>query len=230
MQIKDRIIDFQRLRGRDLQDNQGNWRTHSDFQRNTLNGLLKQVGITGALLAYHSQRHQGKLTLIDGHLRREAHPDTEWPVLITDLSDDEADLVLATYDPISAMAGADLDKYRDLAERVNVDSIHLREFLRQQERMLDELAQEQEEKAGKPKQTGTDGPPDMELLPFEHYDYIVVIFKNLMDWNQAVEILELSKVRDVKTDKANKIGLAHVVDGGLLLAKLRASVAPDIKL
>jgi hypothetical protein len=47
------------------------------------------------------------LQIIDGHLRAETTPDAEVPVLVVDLTDAEADLVLATFDSLTAMAEAD---------------------------------------------------------------------------------------------------------------------------
>jgi DNA modification methylase len=103
--LRDRIVELKRLDTAELEDNAGNWRTHPQAQRDALSGLLSEVGIADALLAYHSPRNDGALTLIDGHLRKEDYPGV-WPVLVLDLSDAEADLLLATLDPLAAMAGA----------------------------------------------------------------------------------------------------------------------------
>jgi hypothetical protein len=71
--IRDRIQDFRRVAARDLLDNDGNPRLHPQAQRDALRGVLEQVGIAGALVAYDSERNGGKLTLIDGHLRKQDH-------------------------------------------------------------------------------------------------------------------------------------------------------------
>ena len=49
------------------------------------------------------------LVLIDGHLRADLDPDQILPVLVTDLDEAEAGKVLATLDPLSAMAVVDSD-------------------------------------------------------------------------------------------------------------------------
>ena len=49
----------------------------------------------------------GRLELIDGHLRAETTPTTDVPVLIVDLDDREAALLLAVHDPLSALAETD---------------------------------------------------------------------------------------------------------------------------
>ena len=47
--------------------------------------------------------------LIDGHLRADLDPNQMLPVLVTDLDEAEAGKVLATLDPLSAMANVDSD-------------------------------------------------------------------------------------------------------------------------
>src|SRR5262245_40264929 len=46
----------------------------------------KQIGVAGALTAYYSKRNGGKLTVIDGHLRKQDF-DLDWPTLISDVDD-----------------------------------------------------------------------------------------------------------------------------------------------
>jgi hypothetical protein len=107
MPIRDRVKELRRVRASELADNAKNWRVHPEHQRAALRGLLSEIGFAGAELTYYSQRNGGQLTLIDGHLRKTEAGDAEIPCLITDLNDDEADLLLLTYDPIAAMAEAD---------------------------------------------------------------------------------------------------------------------------
>jgi hypothetical protein len=47
--------------------------------------------------------------LVDGHLRADTTPDMEVPVLVLDLNEEESDKLLATLDPLSAMAQPDTD-------------------------------------------------------------------------------------------------------------------------
>lgn len=90
--------------------------------------MLSQVGIVDALIAYYSDRNGGALTLIDGHLRKEDYPG-EWPVLVTDLDDREADLLLVSLDPLAAMADTAADRLRALTDGLGED---LGETLRDQ--------------------------------------------------------------------------------------------------
>lgn len=103
---RNRILGLEYVNAGDLTAHPGNWRDHPKAQVAALKGVLAEVGIAGALLAYRSERQGGALVVIDGHLRKDAAPQ-KWPVLILDVDDAEADYLLATHDPLAAMATAD---------------------------------------------------------------------------------------------------------------------------
>jgi len=103
--------------GSQLAPNPKNWRTHPAAQLDALRGVLAEVGFAGAHLA--RELADGSLQLIDGHARAEIVGDAVVPVLVTDLSEQEADKILATFDPIGAMAGADGAKLEELLRDVN---------------------------------------------------------------------------------------------------------------
>lgn len=106
MEVRNRVLGLEYIHTRDLTAHPGNWREHPKAQADALRGVLNEVGIAGALLAYRSARQGGALVVIDGHLRRDAAPQ-RWPVLVLDVDDAEADYILATHDPLAGMATAD---------------------------------------------------------------------------------------------------------------------------
>jgi hypothetical protein len=129
MTIRDRVSAFRRVPARELLDNDGNPRTHPQAQRDALRGLLEQVGVAAALTAYPSERNGGKLTLIDGHLRRQDY-DLDWPTLVLDVTDEEADLLLASHDPLAALAEYDRAKLDGLLQNVRARSPALLDMLK----------------------------------------------------------------------------------------------------
>ena len=129
MNIKNRVQGLEQKTAKELQDNKGNWRVHPQFQRDALKGVLDEVGIADALKAYYSKRNSGKLTLVDGHLRKGDYPDLEWPVLILDITDEEADILLASFDPIAALAEANHQKRLELTDGLEAKSKELKTFL-----------------------------------------------------------------------------------------------------
>jgi ParB-like chromosome segregation protein Spo0J len=119
MKIRDRIKDFRRVKASELAPSPKNWRTHPKAQRDALQGVLAEIGFAGAVLARETP---AGLMLIDGHLRVETAADSEIPVLVLDVDEDEADKILATFDPISAMAGSDAAALDALLRNVQTGS------------------------------------------------------------------------------------------------------------
>jgi hypothetical protein len=72
MTIRDRIKELRRVKAKDLLPNPKNWRHHPKAQAEVLRGLLAEVGYADALLA--RELPEGRLMLIDGHLRVEPRP------------------------------------------------------------------------------------------------------------------------------------------------------------
>jgi hypothetical protein len=123
LQIRDRIVDFRRVKGRDLIPNPNNWRLHSEDQRQTLAAMLGEIGIADALIA--RKLPDGRLAVIDGHMRQDDHPDIEWPTLVLDVTEEEAAKLLLSLDPIAGMATADLANLDILRQFVHTDSDQL---------------------------------------------------------------------------------------------------------
>jgi len=119
MQIRDRIVGLRRVKAKDLRPNPKNWRTHPKRQQEALRGILAEVGYADALIARETA---DGLELIDGHLRAETTPDMEVPVLVVDLDEDEAKKLLASLDPLAAMAGQDDDLLREVLAGLETDS------------------------------------------------------------------------------------------------------------
>ena len=110
----------------DLLPNPKNWRTHPKAQQDAMRGVLADIGYAGAALARETD---DGLMLIDGHLRAEVSTEAEVPVLILDVTEEEADKILATFDPISSMAGTDEDKLRGLLDAVDIDNAAVNDLL-----------------------------------------------------------------------------------------------------
>jgi DNA modification methylase len=139
MEIRDRVIELRRVRAKHLVPNPKNWRRHPKAQANALRGLLGEIGNSDALLV--RELPDGRLQLIDGHLRAGIMPDEEVPVLILDLNEAEADKLLLTLDPLASMAVADSERLDALLESVRTDDPAIQALLddlRAQEGLLPE--------------------------------------------------------------------------------------------
>jgi len=126
MNIKNRIIGIREVPVASLRPNPKNWRTHPQAQRDALKGLLAEVGYAVPALA--RELPDGSLMLIDGHLRAETVTGT-MPVCVLDVTEEEADKLLATIDPLSGLAGQDDAKVAELLAGVQSDSAAVQAML-----------------------------------------------------------------------------------------------------
>ena len=119
MESRDRVKELRRVPASELRANPKNWRTHPPAQEAALKGVLAEIGFADAMIARETE---DGLELIDGHLRREVMGDQEVPVLVLDVTEEEADKLLLTYDPLAAMAHADMDSLLALASLAEFES------------------------------------------------------------------------------------------------------------
>ncbi len=127
MSLKNRVVDVRHVDPASLIQNPLNYRTHGQAQRSAFRAVLQEIGFAGALLA---RQVDGGLELIDGHLRAEEVPGGEKvPVVVVDLDEHESRKLLAVYDPISAMAGSDDQRFESLVEGLQFDSQSLQDIV-----------------------------------------------------------------------------------------------------
>ena len=119
MNIKDRIKSFQRVPAKDLIPNPRNWRQHPTAQADALRGVLADVGWADACIV---RKTPEGLQLLDGHLRTEIAADEMIPVLIVDVTENEADVILGSHDPIGAMAETNAEALEELLRDIETKS------------------------------------------------------------------------------------------------------------
>ncbi len=127
MKVRDRIREFRRMPANAIRPHPENWRTHGKHQLAALRGVLEQIGFAGAVLAFEDP--EWGLTCIDGHARETLMGEADVPVLVTDLTREEARTVLATFDPIGALAGADDERLAEILSGVETDSEAVQKML-----------------------------------------------------------------------------------------------------
>jgi DNA modification methylase len=111
----------------ELVENPRNWRTHPVGQLTALADVMAEVGWAGACL-YNERTER----LIDGHLRKQigiAQKTDKIPVLIGNWTEEQEAKILATLDPIGAMAEADSAKLNELLREVRTGSGPLQQLL-----------------------------------------------------------------------------------------------------
>lgn len=120
--IRNRIKELRLVRPDEVRPNAKNWRAHPQNQRDALRGVLAQVGIAAPVIAYETPEG---LTLIDGHERMTVG--VPFPCVILDVTEEEADVLLATFDPIGELATANQEKLaeilNDTAEKIQSEAV-----------------------------------------------------------------------------------------------------------
>ena len=127
MKSRDRIVELVRVPASELLPNPKNWRTHPTAQADALKGVLAEVGIADAVIARRLE--DGQLMLLDGHLRAETLGDQRVPVLVLDVDEAEGDKILATLDPLAALAETNAANLDALLRNVDTGNEALSQML-----------------------------------------------------------------------------------------------------
>jgi hypothetical protein len=104
----------------ELAENPANWRTHPQKQITALADVIAEVGWAGACL-YNERTGR----LIDGHARRKGaieRGEKVVPVLIGNWTEEQERTILATLDPLSAMAEMDPRKFEALLDGITAST------------------------------------------------------------------------------------------------------------
>jgi DNA modification methylase len=124
---RNRIVDSGEERPDQLLANPANWRIHPRGQQEALAGSLDVVGWVQQVMVNRRTNH-----VVDGHARVAlaiSRNEPTVPVLYVDLEPDEEALVLASLDPISAMADTDDAQLQALLAGIETDNEGLRALL-----------------------------------------------------------------------------------------------------
>lgn len=108
-----------------LKANPDNWRIHPPHQVAALRESIADVGWAGALLFNERTKR-----LIDGHARRDNAAPTELvPVLVGHWTPEQERRILATLDPITALAEPDPEALGKLLDQISLDSESLTDII-----------------------------------------------------------------------------------------------------
>jgi hypothetical protein len=185
--MRNRIVGLEQVRAAELDEHPLNFRQHPTEQREMLKDVLERIGIAGAALAYRSEA-TGRLTLIDGHLRREVLGDEPLPVLVLDLTDAEANALLALTDPMVGMAQEVEEAYEALLREVGADG-ELAELVRHLDDAEDEVGEQLEATR-----------PRYDIVPTydEGYEAVLIFCRTTREWAELATILGLPRKLDDK--------------------------------
>lgn len=123
---RNRIVGYDVVEADQLLANPANWRIHPKAQQDALTGVLDDVGWVQEIIVNKTTGH-----VVDGHMRVEVAitRGESVPVKYVELTEAEELLILATIDPISAMAATDAAQLENLLQSVNSDSAAVQAML-----------------------------------------------------------------------------------------------------
>lgn len=140
---KNRIVRTASIAPEKLIANPKNWRSHPKHQRDALKAVLDQVGWVQQVIVNKTSG-----IIIDGHLRVAMaieRKEKKIPVNYVELNNEDEALILATIDPIAAMAKADEGLLDSLVNEINTDNEALEKLLNSVTRSHDDDDQEDPE-------------------------------------------------------------------------------------
>ena len=115
------------MQASELLPDERNWRRHPAGQVKAVRSVFRKIGIADAVIARETPEG---LRLVDGHLRSDIDPDQVLPVLVVDLDEDESGIVLASLDPLAAMAERDNDALASLLQSLGREDEETASLLR----------------------------------------------------------------------------------------------------
>ena len=183
-----------------------NAKKHDETQIKNVMQSIKEFGIVQPIVVDRNN------TIIIGHCRYEAMKrlgynelQEDW-VKVVDLSDGEAEKLRLLDNKLNESEWS-LDLLLDSIQNIDFSDY-----------MLDWDIKDFEEKE-KEKEKREKVFEEMQLKSFEHYDYIVFVFDNQIDWLNMVNEFGLKKV-NAGYGTVKKIGLGRVVKGEKLIERL----------
>lgn len=207
--LKNRIVGDGMVSVSKLVANPANWRTHPAEQEAAVEDLLKEVGWVQNVIV---NKRTGNL--VDGHLRvqiaRKRNED-KIPVVYVDLTQREEDLVLASLDPLAALAKIDEGKLAEILKRSDPQGESLRA-------LLADMGEEISTRAT------TVSKPEVDFAEelLEEHNYVVLYFENSVDWANLLSVLDLPSVKASHSKKHFAVqGVGRVIRGTIALEKLR---------
>lgn len=124
--VKQRVQELRWVPASELIPHSKNWREHPKAQQDAMAGVLAEIGFANAVIARETPEG---LQLIDGHLRHEMMGNEPIPVLVVDVTEEEADQLLVTLDPLALMANSNTDNLLELLATTQFESQAVNDML-----------------------------------------------------------------------------------------------------
>ena len=174
MTFLNRIVDFGVKPADQFTAHPQNARVHPQFQREVMKAALDTVGFVAPVI---ESLHSGYV--LDGHERiwqGLQNNNAMIPFVVVDVTEEEEQFILATFDPITSLASYEQQKLTDLLENVNSDDQAMQQ-------MLNKLASDHLVLDEFDPYAHWEGMPEFEQNEIECYHTIKVLLLSCLTWN-----------------------------------------------
>lgn len=190
----------------DLRPYANNAKIHTAEQVEQIKNSIREFGFNDPIAVWHENE------IIEGHgsllAAMEMDEIEQVPVIrLDELTDEQRRAYMLAHNKLTM--NTDFTPELLELELLNID-IDMSQFGFD----FNEVLEEEEQKVEREKRIES-----MELKAFEHYDYVVFVFKNQMDWLNVVNEFDIKKV-DAGYGTTKKVGVGRVIDGKRLLQKI----------
>jgi len=145
---RSRIVAHTEMDPAEIKPNPWNWREHPAYQLLSLSGMLEELGWIQSVVVNQTTGH-----LIDGHARVDLaykHGEPNIPVIMVELSEEEEKKAIALFDPISALAKANAERFADLLATLQTRNEGLSQFIQDLAARAGEIVLPQGQAGGDP--------------------------------------------------------------------------------
>lgn len=219
---ENRIVGHGMIEVEKVVNNPANWREHPLYQREALAGVLDDVGIVAEITI---NKRTGRM--VDGHLRvslAKEHGVEKLPVRYIDVTAAQEREILATLDPIGALAEANQAQLNALIQSLDKDAIagSVRTMWTD---MQADLRGGKSERSTEAKTNAEASLLDQAVQLRPEREYIVIVCEDDggTEWAQIQAVLKLTRVRRGGYEVGNEfddIGIERVVPAKRLLAAI----------
>ena len=229
----EKIKELKRVQIGDIRPRDDNWQLHPEHQRGALLEVFRRIGFIHPVLVREIEDAEHRYELLDGHLRRETAAeigDDVMAVVLQDVSDEDADRILATVNSISKQAQTDKGKFKELVAKLKGafdESADLKHIIALETTGSKSVKTAMEKIKDKAKKLPV--PEGMDLRAHEHYDYILVLSQSLTDWQNILERFGLMDATTGKSNQKHALGQGRAVWAGKLLQYLESRASVDLK-
>lgn len=207
--VRVRVKGLEYVEASRLKQNAYNHRLHGESQRRALRASAEEIGFVTPIIACKDA--DGNYVILDGHLRAQEFQGDVLPVIVVELSEEEARKFLASHDYVAAMGKIDTEKLLGNITELECEVAEFRKLLIDMECELLNGAEVGKRGQGSRKKGVVSDQDWVGAQGYEHFDCIVVVVETHGEYDTLLTRLGL---RDTHSRHATlgRLKIVHARD------------------